>query len=129
MVDKRDRIERLLELKNEAKRQEKTSYYGVFSEVSECANLLNSLDPQKRKPWLADVLNEMYVEQNGICPECGLKMSHGDFEVDHKVPHKFGGGNESSNIQLVHPKCNRLKGESVDTSVLLRYLENRAQNL
>ena len=78
MVDKRDRIERLLELKNEAKRQEKTSYYGVFSEVSECANLLNSLDPQKRKPWLADVLNEMYVEQNGICPECGLKMSHGD---------------------------------------------------
>ncbi|MNJ04230.1 HNH endonuclease [compost metagenome] len=71
----------------------------------------------------------MYVEQNGICPECGLKMSHGDFEVDHKVPHKFGGGNESSNIQLVHPKCNRLKGESVDTSVLLRYLENRAQNL
>lgn len=129
MVNKIDRLERLKELQDQAKNQEQTSYYSVFSEVSDCANILNTLDPQKRKPWLTDVLNDMYVKQKGICPECGLKMDHNDYEVDHKVPHKFGGGNESSNIQLVHPKCNRLKGSSVDTSVLLRYLEDRYQNL
>jgi 5-methylcytosine-specific restriction endonuclease McrA len=129
MTDKQDRIERLQELKKEAKRQEQTSYYSFLSEVADSANILNLLAPQKRKFWIADVLDEMYVQQNAICPICGLKMNHGDFEVDHIVPHKFGGGNESSNIQLVHPKCNRIKGESVEPSVLLRYLEDRFQNL
>lgn len=127
MNNKIDRIDRLNRIQQPAKRQETTSFYSATSTVIECANLLNVLDPQRRKPWLSDVLTEMYVQQNGICPECGLKMANDDYEVDHIIPHKYGGGNESSNIQLVHPSCNRLKGEKVDPSVLLRYLEDRLQ--
>ncbi|WP_412546997.1 HNH endonuclease [Photobacterium toruni] len=120
---------RLQKVREQAKRQETISQYKFQSEVKDCANILNALDPTKRRPWIIDVLNEMYTDQRGLCAICGHHMEHGDYEVDHKIPHKYGGGNESSNIQLTHTKCNREKGSSVDPALLLRYLEDRFQNL
>ncbi|EKO3818266.1 HNH endonuclease [Vibrio harveyi] len=124
-----DRIQRLQELRKKAIKQEQISQLQFQGIVEDCSRLLESLEPTKRKLWLVDVLNEMYLEQQSICPLCGTKMEYNDFEVDHIIPIKWGGGNESSNIQLVHAKCNRDKGSRVSPSDLLRYLEDRFQNL
>ena len=124
-----DNIDRLKRLREIARRQEKISQYTFQADVRECANILNSIDPAKRKPWLVEVILEMYADQNGLCALCGKHMDDGEYEVDHIVPHKYGGGNESTNIQLAHISCNREKGSSVDPSLLLRYLEDRYQNL
>ncbi len=32
-----------------------------------------------------------------------------DVDIDHIQPIEFGGGNEISNLQLTHPKCNSSK--------------------
>lgn len=55
----------------------------------------------------ADIAN-LYALQLGECVYCGVDLSD-NFEVDHIVPLARGGSNDSENIQLLCPACNRRK--------------------
>lgn len=48
-----------------------------------------------------------WVLQRGLCAICHRWMT--EYEVDHRKPLAKGGRHEVRNIQLTHPRCNRLK--------------------
>lgn len=54
---------------------------------------------------------EMWQRQQGLCGICWTGM--GEMEVDHWIPLCKGGPHDRTNTHLVHPQCNRLKGQSV----------------
>jgi hypothetical protein len=100
----------------------------LWTLVVEAASVLHETNPVTRRPWLVDLLDKMFKEQDGLCALCGVPMQRNGTEVDHVVPFCYGGGNERGNIQLAHGLCNRSKRASVDVHVLLRYLEDRWMN-
>lgn len=90
--------------------------------------MLTDLWPTRRNPWLQDVIDDLRLEQDGMCAICGRSLDTEPNEVDHVVPFRWGGGNERENIQLTHMTCNRAKGSEVDPKALLLYLEDRWMN-
>jgi len=53
---------------------------------------------------------KLLKRQGGKCRECGLWFKEGDvMEVDHLIPIKRGGTNESHNFQLLHRHCHDRK--------------------
>ena len=97
--------------------------------VVECSSILNEIEPGRRRPWLAVVIQELHQAQGGLCALCGGPVFPSEWEIDHRVPFCYGGGNEPTNLQIAHPSCNRRKGHQVDPMDLLRYLEGRYLNL
>ena len=60
----------------------------------------------KLSSGLADKLFKL---QRGKCA-CGCGQDLGsDYHIDHIMPLALGGANEDSNMQLLRPKCNRIK--------------------
>ena len=59
---------------------------------------------------------QLWHDQNGICQLCfrPVPLDPGSVEVDHKVPKSKGGDNGISNLQVVHPRCNRIKWNRSD---------------
>jgi len=50
----------------------------------------------------------LYQKQNGQCPLCKAHFAFDDnFEIDHIIPKSAGGGNEQSNLRLLHAECHR----------------------
>lgn len=49
------------------------------------------------------------------CKECGIKLSWGNFSVDHVDPHSRGGRSALDNAALVCQPCNSAKGNRVKT--------------
>ena len=117
------------EIRDMAKKLADDAHRDFWTSLVDASEILRAIDPNQRKLWLAEVLEEKYDEQNKLCALCGESLAHGKWEVDHIIPHCYGGGNERANIQLVHPECNRSKGKQVDPHDLLRYLEDRFMNL
>ena len=81
----------------------------LWGRVFELATLVKSQCPVERRPWIAEVLEEMFIEEDRLCALCGQPMTRAEFEVDHKILFRYGGGNERANIQLAQALCNRLK--------------------
>lgn len=120
------RLARLQALRQQSSEQERASYYNLLNDVTECAEIKNDGKPTRRGlTYSVDILNEIYVKQGEICPLCTLKIPYGRWQVDHKIPVAYGGGDEISNLQLVHPECNQEKKDKAHPSDLLRYLENK----
>lgn len=117
------------EIKDMAKRLEQESFYRLFETVVEASEILKSIATSKRKMWISHVIEDLYDQQQGKCAICGLDLDYGSHEVDHIIPHSFGGGNERANLQLACRNCNRSKRNTVDPNSLLEYLEGRAMNL
>ena len=116
-------------LADKARQQADTAYHEFWATVVECSEILKEIAPNNRRAWLADVIRELYHEQQGSCALCGNALVLGGHHVDHRIPFRYGGGNERGNIQLVHPDCNNRKRDQVDPHDLLRYLEDRHMNL
>ena len=116
-------------LADKARQQADAAYHEFWATVVESSEILKEIAPNHRKAWLADVIKELYHEQNGSCPLCDSPLTFGSHHVDHKIPFRYGGGNERGNIQLVHPECNIRKRDRVDPHDLLRHLEDRGMNL
>lgn len=116
-------------LAEKARQQADAAYHEFWATVVESSEILKEIAPNHRKLWLVKVIRELYDEQKGICPLCGNPLTFGRHHVDHKIPFRYGGGNERGNIQLVHPECNNRKGDQVEPYDLLRYLEDRSMNL
>lgn len=122
-------MSRLDDLEGRARTVRDQSEADLWLLVAEAADVLKGLDPPRRRMWLASVLNEMWDEQIGKCALCGEGMDFGVWDVDHRIPFCYGGGNERANLQLAHPACNRRRRTAVDPRDLLRYLEDRYMNL
>ncbi|WP_047046299.1 HNH endonuclease [Vibrio mexicanus] len=124
-----EKMQRLSSLKDKAARKNQTSDYEFAFILGEAAQILKEIAPIKRKAWIEAQLMELFHLQNGKCPLCDHELIWGQFQVDHKVPHSRGGGNEFANLQLTHAFCNNSKNNGVPLSELLRYLEGRVLNL
>jgi hypothetical protein len=64
-------------------------------------------------------LKEIYKSQDGVCPYTGRKIHLGqEAELDHKMPVCRGGKGEKENLQWVHRKVNRAKGDMSEEEFL-----------
>ena len=118
------------ELRDRARRLANAAYHEFWTTVVEDSEILRQIAPNKRKLWLSKGIEEKYREQNGLCALCNDSLVLGKHEVDHIIPHHYGGGNERANIRLAHPFCNKSRGNrQVDPHDLLQYLEDRYMNL
>jgi 5-methylcytosine-specific restriction endonuclease McrA len=120
---------RLLDLKEHARLIEQDSWHRFWGTVAACSSILNEIDPLRRRPFLAAIVQDLRAAQNGFCALCKQPLTVDDREVDHKIPFCYGGDNQPTNLQLAHIACNRSKGCQVDVWDLLRYLEGRYQSL
>lgn len=53
---------------------------------------------------------EIFARDAGRCGVCGQAVDVERFELDHIVPISAGGTDEPANVQLAHPRCNKIKG-------------------
>jgi 5-methylcytosine-specific restriction endonuclease McrA len=120
--------ERLDKLGREAvilERQTREEFWGT---VVDCSLIIKEVSPTRRRLWLARLIEEIYEAQAGLCALCSEPLSPREWEIDHRIPFCYGGGNEPVNLQITHVMCNRRKARQVDPMYLLRYLEGRYQN-
>lgn len=61
-------------------------------------------------------IENLYVKQVGRCAICAMLL-FGQFEIDHIKPLSKGGSNEPNNLQLLCPKCNKVKGDKYDENL------------
>lgn len=121
-------VDRFEDLRKRSEHLKGQSFREFWSSVVECSDLIKEIDPTKRQPWIADVIQEMYEQQDGKCGLTG-EMLEPNFEVDHIVPVSYGGGNERKNLRLLNRSANRSRGNrGVSPQDLLRYLEDRYMN-
>lgn len=59
-----------------------------------------------------DQLSEKYIEQDGCCYWCGVKVGL-KFEIDHIIPISRGGIDAIENIAIACGECNRSKGDKL----------------
>jgi 5-methylcytosine-specific restriction endonuclease McrA len=55
-----------------------------------------------------------YMRRAARCPYCGVRLSHVNVSLDHKVPLKRGGWNTAANIEFICKSCNKAKGSRTD---------------
>jgi len=55
---------------------------------------------------------ETLFEKAQVCGICKKPIAYKEANLDHIQPRSLGGGNELSNLQLAHFKCNSEKGNS-----------------
>lgn len=59
------------------------------------------------------VRNALWLEANGRCANCGVRLPDG-WDADHVVPWSKGGKTNFYNGQALCPKCNTLKGATMN---------------
>lgn len=117
------------ELRKRSEDLKNRTFKEFWTDVLECSELIKEINPNPRRPWIADVIHEMFAEQNGRCAITGDLLEPSSFEVDHIIPVSYGGANERANLRLVNRRANRSRGNrGVSPTELLRYLEDRYQN-
>lgn len=57
-----------------------------------------------------DVKEEVYADQDGICPLCNKHFEITEMEADHIIPWRKGGKTIKENCQMLCMLCNRTKG-------------------
>jgi 5-methylcytosine-specific restriction endonuclease McrA len=101
--------------------------------IEALVDLILELDPIRRPTmWPAQLVRFIADRQDWICPACGIEipsLNERAHHVDHLVPWSLGGGNEVSNLQILHVRCNLSKGQRCDPDDLIRYLQGRLMNL
>ena len=116
-------------IKERAQGIEGATWESFWGTVAECSYILKEIAPNRRRPWLAEVIQDLHYKQGGRCGLCGLRVELGTHHIDHVIPFCYGGGNEPANLQIAHSDCNRSKRKEVNPWDLLRYLEGRYLNL
>lgn len=56
----------------------------------------------------SDIVKRLFSEQGGLCACCGKPLT--EYHLDHIIPLAIGGEHKDSNVQLLLPKCNMMKG-------------------
>ncbi|MFN3214486.1 MAG: HNH endonuclease [Henriciella sp.] len=68
-------------------------------------------------------IEQLWRDQKGLCARCGTPMLKNRFEaphaqvwakrratLDHVIPVSKGGTDMAENLQLLHARCNKIKG-------------------
>lgn len=71
---------------------------------------------------LRKFVGALFRDQDGHCALCGLLMdADADaLHVDHRLPVSLGGTDDYDNLQLVHARCNMLKGNLPNDEALAK---------
>lgn len=120
---------RVHQIADEMVRIEMACWDELWPVLEECSEILRELAPGRRRPFMVHVITEIHEEQGGLCSLCAEPLDLGHLHVDHRIPFTWGGGNERSNLQVAHPRCNQAKGDFVTPRDLIPYLESRCMNL
>ena len=87
-------------------------------------------DGNRRQDVPESVRMALYSVQRGVCPGCGFHQPHHlRFEVDHIVALSDDGEDETRNLQLLCPYCNRVKGTQGSHGFRMKMAELRAHNV
>ena len=65
----------------------------------------------------------LYTMQKGECKACKTWFHFRNLEVDHITPKSKGGGDDLNNLQLLCPKCNKIKSDSKTTNQVIDKLK------
>jgi 5-methylcytosine-specific restriction endonuclease McrA len=105
----------------------------LWQEAKEAGSILAEVHPANRRRLIEYMRSEIYIRQGRRCPLCKGVLPKNEIHEDHIIPISYGGGNERSNIQLVHAKCNLKRGNEmigyVDLYTFIGYMEDQVQNL
>ena len=128
-----ERIEHLLEARERLAVRRAQSAAELESMVRDLAELIHSVDRIRRcVTWSAETIERIAERQDYSCPQCRKRLpplSAGMHHVDHVVPWILGGGNELTNIQILHDGCNLTKGRRCDFDSVIEYLDGRVRNI
>jgi 5-methylcytosine-specific restriction endonuclease McrA len=87
-------------------------------------------DGNRRTNVAEAVRMALYAVQRGVCPGCGFHQPHHlRFEVDHIVALSDDGEDETRNLQLLCPYCNRVKATQGSHGFRMKMAELRAHNV
>ena len=67
--------------------------------------------------------HEIYLRDNKKCYMCNKELGVKDFHLDHLIPVKKGGSNESNNLAVSCPYCNRSRGTKIEEKQLAKLKE------
>jgi 5-methylcytosine-specific restriction endonuclease McrA len=127
------RLERLNQMRARLAARRADSASRLYDDVQLLANLINEIDPIKRCViWSVETVERIAARQKWTCPQCGemlRPLNARQHHVDHVVPWSLGGGNELSNIQILHERCNLTKGRKCDYDTVVEYLDDRLRNI
>ena len=62
--------------------------------------------------------NYLHEQQRGRCALCGKDMELSEVTLDHRYPRSRGGGDQLSNLQAAHGRCNSAKGSRIVPRVI-----------
>ena len=71
-----------------------------------------------------DVMLKVVRRDGQICQECHKPVPDNQVEFDHIIPFSKGGRSTIENIRLIHKKCNRKKGSSLNKILLENPIEH-----
>ncbi len=83
---------------------------GLFSDFIHRTDIPKRTDI-KQEPTNLSTKKRLFKEQEEKCNGCNNEMRIFDFEIDHVIPRKKGGGDYYENYQLLCGNCNRIKGD------------------
>ena len=121
-------MSRIKRIASDMARVHADAFSDFWGAVDASASILREIDPIRRKPFMAQVVLELLEAQNGKCAICFRPIEIGRHHVDHRIPFRWGGGHERTNLQIAHPVCNQKRGDAVSPYDLISYLEDRAHN-
>lgn len=81
---------------------------------------ISSYVSRYNKRW--DRLGQLYIEQGKKCNGCDLKLPFTLLEADHTIPKSKGGADNIDNIQLLCPRCNKIKNRHMSQDDLKQRL-------
>ncbi len=88
------------------RRQREKLLRGIIGSVFASRDAQRGFTPEQRRLLWSSSADKK-------CKECGVKLSWGNFSVDHVDPHSRGGKSELNNAALVCQSCNSAKGNRV----------------
>lgn len=68
----------------------------------------------------AKLVEDLFLQQKGLCAYCRLKITKEKSEIDHFIPVSKGGLTSFENLRLSCLPCNRSKGATMPNEFMLR---------
>ena len=70
--------------------------------------------PPRRQEFSAKVKAQAFSNCDGVCENCGIKLTIGNVEYDHDTPDGLGGEAKISNCRVLCRNCHSKKTHFVD---------------
>ena len=85
--------------------------------------------PKKKKPKRQSISRSLqaiiYEKYQGKCAICGKKLRFDEGCIDHIKPVSKGGTSDPSNLQLLCPRCNAVKGNKRNNNQVAKFLKGK----